>query len=759
MKKKLLLLALFFLWEVPVSEMLSEVSGIDSFASGGEAFAQYVDTTWVRRYNGPGNSTDEARSIAVDDSGNAYITGNSMGSGSVRDYATIKYYPNGDTAWVSRFNGSDNYYDAAYAVAVDNSINIYVTGWSWNGLPSSGSDYVTIKYNPDGDTVWVRTFQEGMALALAVDSSGNSYVTGLHEGTPLYNHEYVTIKYYPNGGTAWYRTYNGSGDTSDIGRAISVDGSGNVYVTGYSKGGGTGYDYATIKYNPNGDTAWLRRYNGPGNSTDLPWDIATDGSENVYVTGSSRGSGTYADYATIKYYPNGDTAWVRRYDGPADTTDVAYSVAVDSSGYIYLTGRSIGSGTSSDYATIKYDLNGNELWVKRYNGPGNNWDEAWALALDSSGNAFVTGASDGSGTSSDYATIKYYSNGDTAWVRRYNGPADTADIAYCIVADGSNNVYVTGYSWGSGTNYDYATIKYYPNGDTAWVRRYNGLGNSDDEAFFIDVDDSGNVYVTGWSYGSGTDYDYATIKYYPNGDIAWVRRYNGPGNSGDWGYSIAVDGSGNVYVTGWSYGSGTDYDYATIKYLGFPYRNDTLIITAYSPVDLIITDPNADSIGVNFNFIPNATYDTTIDKNSDGDLDDIVTIPNPIVGDYMVKVKAEPDADTGHYSLTIKLDNNEDKPLAQNLPIPPPDQVDTYTYSVIEYLRGDANTDKKTTVSDVIYLINYLFKGGPAPNPVNLGDVNYCQCPIPQDCDGKVTVSDVVYLINYLFKGGPAPCS
>ena len=759
MKKKLLLLALFFLWEVPVSEMLSEVSGIDSFASGGEAFAQYVDTTWVRRYNGPGNSTDEARSIAVDDSGNAYITGNSMGSGSVRDYATIKYYPNGDTAWVSRFNGSDNYYDAAYAVAVDNSINIYVTGWSWNGLPSSGSDYVTIKYNPDGDTVWVRTFQEGMALALAVDSSGNSYVTGLHEGTPLYNHEYVTIKYYPNGGTAWYRTYNGSGDTSDIGRAISVDGSGNVYVTGYSQGGGTGYDYATIKYNPNGDTAWLRRYNGPGNSTDLPWDIATDGSENVYVTGSSRGSGTYADYATIKYYPNGDTAWVRRYDGPADTTDVAYSVAVDSSGYIYLTGRSIGSGTSSDYATIKYDLNGNELWVKRYNGPGNNWDEAWALALDSSGNAFVTGASDGSGTSSDYATIKYYSNGDTAWVRRYNGPADTADIAYCIVADGSNNVYVTGYSWGSGTNYDYATIKYYPNGDTAWVRRYNGLGNSDDEAFFIDVDDSGNVYVTGWSYGSGTDYDYATIKYYPNGDIAWVRRYNGPGNSGDWGYSIAVDGSGNVYVTGWSYGSGTDYDYATIKYLGFPYRNDTLIITAYSPVDLIITDPNADSIGVNFNFIPNATYDTTIDKNSDGDLDDIVTIPNPIVGDYMVKVKAEPDADTGHYSLTIKLDNNEDKPLAQNLPIPPPDQVDTYTYSVIEYLRGDANTDKKTTVSDVIYLINYLFKGGPAPNPVNLGDVNYCQCPIPQDCDGKVTVSDVVYLINYLFKGGPAPCS
>ena len=95
-------------------------------------------------------------------------------------------------------------------------------------------------------------------------------------------------------------------------------------------------------------------------------------------------------------------------------------------------------------------------------------------------------------------------------------------------------------------------------------------------------------------------------------------------------------------------------------------------------------------------------------------------------------------------------DGNEDKSLAQNFPIPPPDQVDTYTYPVIEYLRGDANSDKKTTVSDVVFLINYLFKGGPPPDPVYLGDVN---------CDGKVNVTDIIYLINYLFKGGDPPCS
>ncbi|MGB2988690.1 MAG: SBBP repeat-containing protein, partial [Candidatus Zixiibacteriota bacterium] len=122
---------------------------------------------------------------------------------------------------------------------------------------------------------------------------------------------------------------------------------------------------------------------------------------------------------------------------------------------------------------------------------------------------------------------------DTAWVRRYNGPGNSDDEAYAIAADGSGNVYVTGRSRGSGTLYDYATIKHYPDGDTAWVRRYNGPVNSHDEAYAIAVDGSGNVYVTGLSVGSGTLYDYATIQYYANGDTAWVRRYNGPGNDLD----------------------------------------------------------------------------------------------------------------------------------------------------------------------------------------------------------------------------------
>jgi hypothetical protein len=420
-----------------------------------------VDTAWVRRYNGPGNSDDLARAITIDGSGNVYVTGSSICSGTQFDYATIKYKPNGDTAWVGRYNGPENGLDYAYAIAVDASGNVYVTG-----------------------------------------SSCDSVIYG---------------------------------------------------------------DFATIKYKPNGDTAWVRRYNGPGNDENDAYAIAVDGSGNVYVTGRSIGNGTSFDYATIKYYPNGDTAWVRRYNGSSNHDDVACATAVDDSGNVYVTGGSYDS-ISCDYATIKYKLNGDTAWVRRYNESGNLWDFALAIAVDGSGNVYVTGQSTGTGTGLDYATIKYKPNGDTTWVRRYNEPANAGDIVSAIAVDGSGNVYVTGSSY-NGVNDDYATIKYKPNGDTAWVRRYNGPADAYDEPYAIAADDFGNVYVTGSSEGSGTSTDYATIKHKPNGDTAWVRRYNGLGNYQDQALALALDISKNVYVTGWSIGSGTQVDYATIKYV------------------------------------------------------------------------------------------------------------------------------------------------------------------------------------------------
>ena len=194
--------------------------------------------------------------------------------------------------------------------------------------------------------------------------------------------------------------------------------------------------------------------------------------------------------------------WVARYDESGN--EDARAIAIDSQGNVYVTGFSGG-----DYATVKYDANGNQLWVARYNGSANSQDKAEALAVDSQGNVYVTGASYGDGTNMDYATVKYDANGNQLWVARYNEPSDADDFATALAVDSQGSVYVTGFS---GDPSDYATVKYDANGNQLWVARYNGASNGEDVATALTVDSQGNVYVTGFSASSET-FDYATVKY------------------------------------------------------------------------------------------------------------------------------------------------------------------------------------------------------------------------------------------------------
>ncbi|MBA7593539.1 hypothetical protein ES703_00463 [subsurface metagenome] len=430
--------------------------------------------------------------------------------------------------WVARYDGPASNYDSASAIAVDGSGNVYVTGISH--VSGTDSDYATIKYNPDGNQLWVAR-------------------------------------------------YDGPAGDTDSAKAIAVDGSGNVYVTGQSRGSGTEEDYATIKYDRDGKQVWVARYDGPVNGNEAAVDLAVDGSGNVYVTGWSFGSGTSADYATIKYDPEGDELWVARYDGPPSDWDGALAIAVDGTGNVYVTGQSRGSGTGDDYATVKYGPDGNELWVARYDGPANGNEAAVDLAVDGSGNVYVTGFSQGSGTGWDYATIKYGPDGDKLWVARYDGPASDWDVAWDVAVDGSGNVYVTGGSRGTGTGNDYATIRYDSDGDEVWVARYDGPQSWSDTGRAMAIDGSGNVYVTGGSFGSGTSADYATIKYDPEGNEQWVAIYDGSASKMDFSLAIALDSSGNVYVTGVSDGVGTSGDYATIKYSPPPPVGGTIVPT------------------------------------------------------------------------------------------------------------------------------------------------------------------------------------
>lgn len=615
------------------------------------------------------------------------------------------------------------------------------------------------------ETAWVRRYNgqtdsSHVAKAIAVDGSGNVYVTGSTYDSAGLN--YTTIKYSPSGDTVWVRAYNGPGSGDDAANDLAVDSNGNVFVTGSSYGSGT-LDWATIKYASDGGVEWVRRVARDSFSDNEPSSLVLDKSGNVYVTGYTFTNSSNS-YTTVKYNSNGALLWISDYDGPASNDDRASAIAVDDSGYVYVTGVSTGSGTGADYATIKYAPDGATVWVARYShAPGISADQARAIAVDGSGNAFVTGGSLGSDSTFDYATLKYNSDGTTAWVRRYKGTGNSEDVAHALTLDGAGNVYVTGSSWGSGTLQDFATIKYSSDGDSLWVRRYNRAPvNGTDQGLAMTGDVNGNIYVSGYSTGLTTDWDYTTIQYAPNGDSLWIAHYDGGSNGIDQALAVAVDDIGNVYVTGQSTGDSiTKLDYATIKYRFIPpspLTQDTLVITAYSPVNLVVTDPKLDSIGLDttgtrpdtiFNTIlEGSTYDTTQDVSEppDGINDDVVTIPNPYVGEY--KIRVVPDGE-GTYSLGIRIDGSDQVFIAENEVVP--ETSTTYEYSVLITLKGDVNKDKNRNLSDVIFLVNYVFKGGPAPDPPELGNVN---------CLGSTpNLADIIYMVNYVFKGGPAPCS
>ena len=416
------------------------------------------------------------------------------------------------------------------------------------------------------DTSWVRRYDGGLidvdyARGLALDASGNVYVTGYSRGASS-NLDYATIKYGPDGTQLWVDRYNGTANADDKACAIAVDGSGNIAVTG-TAGLGVNPDYLTIKYYPGGSRAWVLPLN---QGLDFACDLAVDNSGNVCVTGyNGINPGYVLDYLTVRHSSDGTSSWVQRFNGPANGDDSASAIAVDNSGNVYVTGQcKIMSAPPFDvrgFGTVKYGPSGNFVWSRFINSPPNTNDYPYDITVDASGNIYVTGR--GNVANFDYLTVKYASDGTQNWTARYNGPGNSVDEARAVAVDNSGNVYVTGISSGSGTNEDYATIKYDPSGNQIWVQRYNGPGNNQDGALDLALDNSGNIYVTGYSYDIGGDWDYLTIKYAADGTQLWEKRYKGPVLA-DAAYAIAVDNSGNVYVTGES--QSDNYDYLTIKY-------------------------------------------------------------------------------------------------------------------------------------------------------------------------------------------------
>jgi len=457
-------------------------------------------------------------------------------------------------------------------------------------------------------------------------------------------YDYVTITITESLPAGWARTWGGS----DYDRAygVAVDGSGNAYVTGYfygtadfDPGSGTDEhvsngieDICLSKFDSNGVFQWARTWGGA--DYERGYGVAVDGSGNIYVTGYFEGtvdfdpgvgtdehtSNAYYDIFLSKFNANGDFQWARTWGG--DSVDTAYGVAAHSPSDIYVVGYfketvdfDPGGGTeeytsdssSEDVFLSKFDATGNFQWVRTWGGWA--YDEACGVAADSLGNIFVTGdfARDvdfnppqvpgedvhwSEGPTADIFLSKFNSSGDYQWARTWGG--SNWDEGYSVATDSSGYIYVTGdfndtvdFDPGAGTDEHSATMfcdiflsKFDTNGDFLWANTW-GSDDDHDKGYGVAADVSSNVYVTGvfsetvdFNPGDGIDevddhvsnggFDPFLSKFNSSGDFQWARTWGGVYDA-DYCRGVAVDGPGNIFVTGdfwWAVdfdpGTGTD---------------------------------------------------------------------------------------------------------------------------------------------------------------------------------------------------------
>lgn len=415
-------------------------------------FCQY-QVEWIRTYPG------RIRSSAIDSTGNVYITGDNEDN-----YFLLKYNNNGYLIWQrtiamnNNLNKQTNYpeyqnlnqpnqYNNKYFIndfsnkiktgdgngcmAADSLGNVFI---SW----SNGNGFLYIyKYDSSGTQKWRRLYNDtkpDWPKDLALDYEGNVIVIG-ERGLSFT--EFLTLKYSSSGNLIWNKIYY---DTiGGFPNKISVDLNNNIYIAGQILTNNTFWDMINIKYNNEGVLQWVSRYNDTLNSGDLAYSICVDKYGNSYVTGlmTVRLRSNYATDAigTIKYTPQGDSVWVRIFhNNDSLQNNYGTDIITDNSGNVYVTGMTTGNITFplAAYATIKYDNNGNKLWIKFNAGdyPPKN------IKLDKNNNVYITGGY-------KMSTIIYDSTGNKIWNFSYPSLTDW-NSGMKIYFDKNNNFFIVG---------------------------------------------------------------------------------------------------------------------------------------------------------------------------------------------------------------------------------------------------------------------------------------------------------------------------
>ena len=459
---------------------------------------------------------------------------------------------------------------------------------------------LTLNYSTSVKQEWAVRYNGTDSLndgATALDLMGNIYITGAtYSATTGY--DMLTVKYDSSGAQKWAVTYRGnSGGYNDIARAITVDSSGYVYITGQSFTS----DYpqiSTISYTSNGILRWAQRYQPLNCDGGSGYCITHDHSGNIIVGGISLCSDGGEVFAILKYNINGNLLWSANYTGPASIPiDSLKSITIDDSNNVYASGYSKGVGTNFDMVTVKYNSSGTQQWVDRYNNADNGNDYAFSNSFNKDGNIIVTGYSHRNSGNDEMVTINYSPSGTRNWTSTYN--MDAHDYAYHTLCNSAGDIYIGGSSIYNG-NSVMLVLKYNSGGSLLWENYslFGSIFNSKSAA--LDIAD--NLYITGTKSDTAGITHIITQRINSDGNIQWTKTFNGSAND-DVPTQIKISQNGNVYITGHSYGDSTAYDCITLKYSQCPSTASNLkIISSNNSTSGISMSTNSTSF---VNIVPN----------------------------------------------------------------------------------------------------------------------------------------------------------
>ncbi len=360
-------------------------------------------------------------------------------------------------------------------VAVDSAGNILVTGGT--AVFGRGQSLAfLLKYDASGKLLCLKTWggpQDTFGYAVVFDSSNNIYVTGATQSFGGQSPDVFLVKYDSSCNLLFQVAWGGAGN--DLGRGVAVDAFDNVYVTGSTDSFGAGLsDIFLLKYDPAGEFQFSKTWGGTQN--DHGSGIATDGSGNIYITGTTLSSGSKQQAVVLlKYDSSGNLLFQKTWGGAQN--DYGSGIAVDSGDNVYLTGYTYSFAVTPGVASVfllKYDPSGNLLFQKTWGGTQS--DYGFGIAVDSAGNVYLTGSSNSfGGGQSKVFLLKFDSSGNQLFLKTWGGLK--GDYGYAVAVDGSGNIYIAGYTYSFGPNrqgVNLFLLKYDLSGSLLFQRAYGG---------------------------------------------------------------------------------------------------------------------------------------------------------------------------------------------------------------------------------------------------------------------------------------------